>query len=102
MKFKGGLLSFSIQIYLFFHYRRNHTALADAISHRRKYQENCEKYDQSTAVIEILVNHIKTILAEENNHAKEKFLVSFHDTTNIGSCSNLKDGRSSDIVSSAG
>ena len=76
--------------------------MADAISHRRKYQENCEKYEQLTAVIEILVIHIKTILAEENNHAKEKFLVSFHDTNKSVSFSSLKEGGSSNIVSSTG
>ena len=86
----------------FFHYRRNHTALADAISHRRKHQENSEKYEQLTNVIETLVNHIKKLLAEENNHPNEKLLVSFYDTNKTELFSRLKDGRSSEIVSSVG
>ena len=76
--------------------------MADAISHRRKHQENSEKYEQLTKVIEILVSHIKKLLAEENKHPNEKRLVSFYDTNNSELFSSLKDGRNSDIVSSAG
>ena len=76
--------------------------MADAISHRRKYQENCEKYEDLTKVIEILVNYIKKLIAEENNHPDEKVLVSFHGTNKSEFFSSLKEGRSADIISSVG
>ena len=80
-------------------FRRNHTALANAISHRRKCPVDSHEYENLTKVIEILVSHIRKLLAKENDDAEKNLGGSNHETELITS---LKEGMTLSTIPSIG